>query len=76
MSSPTQLSIVLVNGGGTVVIPIAESLIGFDSGQSASTQTGFAAADSMVRNVMRYGFWNASQTAFYPASQIQSISIA
>ena len=70
----TQLNIVLTNSGGMVTIPISPALIGLDSGQQASTQTGYSAADSMIRNVMRYGFWNSTQTTFYPASQIASIS--
>ena len=75
MASPTQLNIVLSGSGGTVTIPIPASLQALDSGQLASTQTGFNAADTMVRNIMRGGgFWDSSNTVFRPISQIESIT--
>lgn len=73
MASPSQLVITLTDS--TVHnVPIASALQNLDSGQSASTQTGFSAVEVSVANICkRGGFWDGTAT-FYPLAQIKSIS--
>ena len=57
-----------------IVVPIAPALVGLDSGQQASQQTGFSAASEAIRNIFRMnGFYDGNQY-WYPLAVVLYIS--
>jgi hypothetical protein len=60
----------------TVVINIPSSLQLLDSGQTADSQTGYRAADALIRAIFRAGVFFDGKATWYCAQQIKSIVAA
>jgi hypothetical protein len=80
MSAPTQLNIVVTqNASGTVttstvVIAIPAALTGLDSTTPGSVQTGYSAADQLIRNIFRARVFTDNAGNWYPVEVIQKIT--
>jgi hypothetical protein len=72
MSAPTSLTVTLTDST-QVVISIPNALQGLDSGQQGQ-QTGFSAADQLVRAIFRAGVFTDSQGNWWPVSQITKLA--
>jgi hypothetical protein len=78
--APTKLVIEYIAAGGSssnaasVTVSIPSALQALDSGQLASTQTGFSAADIAIRNIFKAGTFTDGAGKYYPADQILSVS--
>ena len=78
----TKLVIEYIPAGGSssnaasVTVSISPALQSLDSGQSASSQTGFSAVDISIRNIFKVGVFVDGNGNWYSASQILSISPA
>lgn len=72
IASPTVI------GATTVAIPIPASLTALDSGQTASTQTGFSSLDTLLAAISRRGgiqFTDSSGVpTFIPLDEIVKIT--
>jgi hypothetical protein len=80
VASPSQLNIVITqNNAGTVtsptiVVPIPAALQGLDSTTPGATQSGYSAADQLIRTIFRAGVFTDNQGNWYPAEVIQKIT--
>jgi hypothetical protein len=80
VASPIQLNIVVTqNASGTVttstiVIPVPAALQALDSTTPGSSQTGYSAADQLIRNIFRAGVFTDNQGNWYPTEVIQKIT--
>jgi hypothetical protein len=68
----TQFSIVVNNGsGGTATVVIAIPNTGTD-GPPTANQTGDIL--SLAQNLAKHGFWDSTQSNFYPSSVVLKIT--
>jgi hypothetical protein len=76
---PSKLIITYIPVGGSssnaasVTVNIPAALQNLDSGQLASDQTGFSAADIAIRNIFKAGTFVDGLGNWYSASQILSV---
>lgn len=76
----TQLKITYVGAGGStsntssVTVNIPSALLALDSGQLASTQTGFNAADVAIGNIYKAGRFADGAGNWFSASEILTIA--
>ena len=78
MPAPTKLVVTFTQTANVaaVTISIPSSLQSLDSGQLASTQTGFSASDIAIRNIFKAGTFTDGNGNWYDANQIASITAA
>jgi hypothetical protein len=69
----TQLNITLTDSS-VVVIAIPAALQTLDSGQDASSQTGYSAVDQLIRAIFRAAVFTDGKGTWYAATQIKSVT--
>lgn len=80
MASPSQLNIVITqNASGTIttstiVVAIPQALQTLDSTTPGATQSGYSAADQLIRSIFRAGCFTDNQGNWYPVENIQKIT--
>ena len=76
MAPPSVLTITLVSGNSpsSVTMNISSALQSLQSGQTASSQTGFDAAQVAIANIFKAKVFRDSAGIWHPTSQILTIT--
>jgi hypothetical protein len=69
------LTVALTNAAGTVTLAIPAALANLDSGQQVSQQSGYSAADTLIRSIFRAACFTDGAGTWYPTSAIQKIVV-